>query len=84
MVHGGGVRSAIISEWRVRAPSGAANEVEGGLGFLRRRFASLAAHKGVVDANDLSRVFANPRLRRFFSTQAPKKNKKTKSTHHQF
>ncbi|KAJ4895422.1 ATP-dependent zinc metalloprotease FTSH 10 [Raphanus sativus] len=79
VVHGGGVRSAIISEWRVRAPSGAANEVEGGLGFLRRRFASLAAHKGVVDANDLSRVFANPRLRRFFSTQAPKKNKKTKN-----
>ncbi|KAG2260648.1 hypothetical protein Bca4012_008654 [Brassica carinata] len=72
---GGGVRSAILSEGRrVRAPS---NQVDGGgLGFLRRRFASLAARKGVVDANDVSRVFADPRLRRFFSSQAPKKKKK--------
>ncbi|KAJ0250753.1 ATP-dependent zinc metalloprotease FTSH 3 [Hirschfeldia incana] len=75
VVYGGGVRSAILSEGR-RVPSGAAaSEVEGGLGFLRRQFASLAARKG-VDGNDLSRVFANPRLRRFFSSQAPKKKKK--------
>ncbi|KAH0866599.1 hypothetical protein HID58_083810 [Brassica napus] len=70
-------RSGILSEGRkVGAPSGGANQVDGGLGFLRRRFASLAARKGGVDANDLSRVFANPGLRRFFSSQAPKKKKK--------
>lgn len=70
--------SGILSEGRrVGAPSGGANQVDGGLGFLRRRFASLAARKGGVDANDLSRVFANPRLRRFFSSQAPKKKKKS-------
>ncbi|KAF8104064.1 hypothetical protein N665_0181s0084 [Sinapis alba] len=76
LVYGGGVvRSAILSEGRVRAsPSAGANQVDGGLGFLRRQFASLAARKG-VDANDLSRVFANPRLRRFFSSQSPKKKK---------
>ncbi|XP_013599708.1 PREDICTED: ATP-dependent zinc metalloprotease FTSH 10, mitochondrial [Brassica oleracea var. oleracea] len=74
LVYGG---SGILSEGRrVGAPSGGANQVDGGLGFLRRRFASLAARKGGVDANDLSRVFANPRLRRFFSSQAPKKKKK--------
>ncbi|CAG7867441.1 unnamed protein product, partial [Brassica rapa] len=70
-------RLAILSEGRrVGAPSGGANQVDGGLGFLRRRFASLAARKGGgVDANDLSRVFANPGLRRFFSSQSPKKKK---------
>ncbi|CAH8361306.1 unnamed protein product [Eruca vesicaria subsp. sativa] len=73
LVYGRGVRSAILNEGRLRAaPSSAvesgANQLDGGLGFLRRQFSSLAARKG-VDAN----VFANPRLRRFFSSQAPKK-----------
>ncbi|CAN8311523.1 unnamed protein product [Cochlearia groenlandica] len=72
-VYGYGVRSAILSE--IRSPpafEAAANQVDGGLGFLRRSFASLAARKG-LDTSDLSRVFANPRLRRFFSSESPKK-----------
>lgn len=48
------------------------NQVESGLGFLRRHFASLAARKGLI-SNDLTGVFANPRIRRFFSDEAPKK-----------
>ena len=44
----------------------------GGLGFLSRHFASLTGRKGLVD-NDLIGVFANPRLGRFFSDEAPKK-----------
>lgn len=71
----GGVRSAILSEGRLRAPpalEAAGNQVDVGLGFLRRPFASLAARKG-LDTRDLSRVFANPRLRRFFSSETPKK-----------
>ncbi|KAG7591147.1 Peptidase M41-like [Arabidopsis thaliana x Arabidopsis arenosa] len=75
LVYGGGVRSAILNQGRLRAPQNleaAINQVDGGLGFLRRHFASLAARKG-LDTGDLSRVFANPRLRRFFSSQSPKK-----------
>ncbi|KAL1201986.1 ATP-dependent zinc metalloprotease FTSH 10 [Cardamine amara subsp. amara] len=74
-VYGGGVRSAISSEGRLRAPpalEAATNPVDGGLGFLRRHFASLAARNG-LGTGDLSRVFANPRLRRFFSSESPKK-----------
>lgn len=44
----------------------------GGLGFLSRHFASLTGRKGLLD-NDLIGVFANPRLGRFFSDEAPKK-----------
>lgn len=69
------MRSAILNQGRLRAPQNleaAVNQVDGGLGFLRRHFASLAARKG-LDTGDLSRVFANPRLRRFFSSQSPKK-----------
>ncbi|KAJ4903207.1 ATP-dependent zinc metalloprotease FTSH 3 [Raphanus sativus] len=70
LLYGGGVRSA-----RLLAPPPAieANEVEGGLGFLRRHFNSLSARKGLVNNSDLIGAFANPRLRRFFSDQAPKK-----------
>ncbi|XP_010469994.1 PREDICTED: ATP-dependent zinc metalloprotease FTSH 3, mitochondrial-like [Camelina sativa] len=76
-LNGGGVRSAVLNEARLLAPSGldaaSVNQVEGGgLGFLRRHFASLASRKGLVN-NDLIGVFANPRLRRFFSDEAPKK-----------
>lgn len=39
---------------------------------MSRHFASLTGRKGLVD-NDLIGVFANPRLRRFFSDEAPKK-----------
>uniref|UniRef100_A0A1J3JQM3 ATP-dependent zinc metalloprotease FTSH 10, mitochondrial n=1 Tax=Noccaea caerulescens TaxID=107243 RepID=A0A1J3JQM3_NOCCA len=75
LVYGGGVRSAILSEGRLGAPpafEAAANPVDFGLGFLRRHFASLAARKG-LDTGDLSRVFVNPRLRRLFSSESPKK-----------
>ncbi|VVA90311.1 unnamed protein product [Arabis nemorensis] len=71
LVYGGGVRSAISSEGRLRAPP-ALEAADGGLGFLRRNFASLAARKG-LDSGDFSRVFANPRLRRLFSSETPKK-----------
>lgn len=74
------MRSAILSEGRLGAtpaPEAAANPVDGGLGFLRRHFASLAARKG-LDTGDLGRVFVNPRLRRLFSSESPKK----KSMHH--
>ncbi|ESQ36149.1 hypothetical protein EUTSA_v10006814mg [Eutrema salsugineum] len=77
LVYGVGVRSAILNGGRLHAPpalEAAANQADGGLGFLRRRFASLAARKG-LDTNDLSRAFANPRLRRFFSSGNPKKKK---------
>lgn len=70
------MRSAILNEVRLLAPAGleaaSVNQVEGGLGFLRRHFASLASRKGLVN-NDLIGVIANPRLRRFFSDEAPKK-----------
>ncbi|CAH8282428.1 unnamed protein product [Eruca vesicaria subsp. sativa] len=69
-LYGGGVRST-----RLLAPSAAIEgaEVETGLGFLRRHFNSLASRKGLVNGNDLIGAFANPRLRRFFSDEAPKK-----------
>lgn len=54
-------------------PAIEANEVEGGLGFLRRHFNSLSARKGLVNNSDLIGAFANPILRRFFSDEAPKK-----------
>lgn len=59
---------------RLIAPAAASvNQAEGGgLGLLSRHFASLTGRKGLVD-NDLIGVFANPRLRRFFSDEAPKK-----------
>lgn len=69
------MRSAILSEGRLRAPpalEAAANPVDGGLGFLRRHFASFAARNG-LGSGDLSRAFANPRLCRFFSSESPKK-----------
>ncbi|KAL1217169.1 ATP-dependent zinc metalloprotease FTSH 3 [Cardamine amara subsp. amara] len=75
-LYGNGVRSAIVNEVRQLASpaleAASVNQVEGGLGFLRRHFASLASRKGLVN-NDLTGVFANPRLRRFFSDEAPKK-----------
>lgn len=45
----------------------------GGLGFLSRYFASLTGKKGLVDNDLIGGVFANPRLGRFFSDEAPKK-----------
>ncbi|RID66615.1 hypothetical protein BRARA_D01742 [Brassica rapa] len=68
-LYGGGVRSARL----LAPPAIEANEVEGGLGFLRRHFNSLSARKGLVNNSDLIGAFANPILRRFFSDEAPKK-----------
>ncbi|KFK32242.1 hypothetical protein AALP_AA6G216200 [Arabis alpina] len=68
LLYGGGVRSARL----LAPPALEVSEVESGLGFLRRHFASLSARKGLVN-NDLTGVFANPRIRRFFSDEAPKK-----------
>ncbi|CAF1863873.1 ATP-dependent zinc metalloprotease FTSH 3, mitochondrial [Brassica napus] len=68
-LYGGGVRSARL----LASPAFEANEVEGGLGFLRRHFNSLSARKGLVNNSDLVGAFANPILRRFFSDEAPKK-----------
>ncbi|KAG2327501.1 hypothetical protein Bca52824_010229 [Brassica carinata] len=66
---GGGVRSARL----IAPPAASVNQVEGGgLGLLSRHFASLTGRKGLV-GDDLIGVFANPRLRRFFSDEAPKK-----------
>lgn len=70
------MRSAIINEARLLAPPGleaaSVNQVEGGLEFIRQHFASLASRKGLIN-NDLIGVFANPKIRRFFSDEAPKK-----------
>ncbi|CAH8264088.1 unnamed protein product [Arabidopsis lyrata] len=75
-LYGGGVRSAVLNEARLLTSPGleaaSVNQVEGGLGFIRRHFASLASRKGLVNY-DLIGVFANPKIRRFFSDEAPKK-----------
>lgn len=74
-LYGGVVRSAILSEGKLQPLLGveaAVTQVDGGLGFLRQQFASLAARKGLI-ASDLSGVLAYPRIRRFFSSEAPKK-----------
>ncbi|ESQ51404.1 hypothetical protein EUTSA_v10016261mg [Eutrema salsugineum] len=72
LLYGGGVRWArLLASPAIEAAS--VNQVDGGgLGFLRRHFASLTGGKGLVN-NDLTGVFANPRIRRFFSDEAPKK-----------
>ncbi|CAN8315218.1 unnamed protein product [Cochlearia groenlandica] len=73
LLYGGGVRSArLISPPSLDAAAAAVNQVESGLGFLRRHFASLASRKVLVN-NDLIGVFANPKIRRFFSDETPKK-----------
>ncbi|CAH8357035.1 unnamed protein product [Eruca vesicaria subsp. sativa] len=70
---GGGVRSARLIPPPGIEAAASVNQVEGGgLGFLSRHFASLTGRKGLV-GDDLIGVFANPRLRRFFSDEAPKK-----------
>lgn len=49
--------------------------VDGDLGFLRSYFASsIAAHKACV--SDFSYILGNPKLRRHFASEAPKKKSK--------
>ncbi|KAI5665989.1 hypothetical protein M9H77_15842 [Catharanthus roseus] len=52
-------------------------ELGGRLGFFREYLAAVGGRKGTIIKNsflaDFDQVFANPRLRRFFSSEAPKK-----------
>ncbi|KAJ0260087.1 ATP-dependent zinc metalloprotease FTSH 3 [Hirschfeldia incana] len=72
-LYAGGVRSARLLSPPEAIEAACENQVEGGLGFLRRHFNSLASRKGLVNNSDLIGAFANPRLCRFFSDEAPKK-----------
>lgn len=82
VLHGGGGgsggRSAIVNEGLLREPP--VNEcsglVDGGRGALRGYLATIGAHRDFVSkvyVSDLKGVLANPRLRRLFSSEAPKK-----------
>ncbi|CAN7128199.1 unnamed protein product [Brassica rapa subsp. narinosa] len=71
-LHGGGVRSARLIGPPAIEAAASVNQ-GGGLGFLSRHFASLTGRKGLVDNDLIGGVFANPRLGRFFSDEAPKK-----------
>lgn len=55
-------------------------ELGGRLGFFREYLAAVGGRKGTIIKNsflaDFDQVFANPRLRRFFSSEAPKKKSK--------
>lgn len=67
-------RSALLDEALFRVPYGTlgGNRQDANLGFLRRYLASIGNHRKEV-LSDLNYVLANPRLRRFFSNEAPKK-----------
>ncbi|XP_019199216.1 PREDICTED: ATP-dependent zinc metalloprotease FTSH 10, mitochondrial-like [Ipomoea nil] len=80
-----GVYSGRVANWSKEmfaAPvinNGASkNQLAGELGLLRGYIATIRTSKEVVPKqgfSDLNHVFANPRLRRFFSSEAPKKKK---------
>uniref|UniRef100_A0A5B6ZP36 AAA+ ATPase domain-containing protein n=2 Tax=Davidia involucrata TaxID=16924 RepID=A0A5B6ZP36_DAVIN len=75
---GNGGRSAFLDEAFLRAPylNTYLNQFDGKLGSLRGYLASIGASKEFVSKaylSDLNYVFANPRIRRFFSSEAPKK-----------
>uniref|UniRef100_A0A7C8YHC8 AAA+ ATPase domain-containing protein n=1 Tax=Opuntia streptacantha TaxID=393608 RepID=A0A7C8YHC8_OPUST len=67
-------RSALVDEVLFRVPyvNYGGNQQDANLGFLRRYLASIGAHRKEI-LSDLNYVLANPRLRRFFSSEAPKK-----------
>ncbi|KAF5751435.1 FTSH protease 10 [Tripterygium wilfordii] len=74
----GGVRSAASSDAAAGVPLiGTINHPPGGgLGFLRGYIAAIGAHREFVsktNLSDLHYVLAHPRIRRFFSNEAPKK-----------
>ncbi|KAE8056270.1 hypothetical protein FH972_013057 [Carpinus fangiana] len=76
--YGGGLgRSVIGNEGLLGVPGvNALGRVNGRLGILRRYLATVGAHKAFVSKaylSDLNYVLANPRLRRLFSSEAPKK-----------
>jgi len=64
----------LVDEVLFRVPYGnhGGNQQDANLGFLRRYLASIGAHRKEI-LSDLNYVLANPRLRRFFSSEAPKK-----------
>ncbi|KAF5470529.1 hypothetical protein F2P56_011035 [Juglans regia] len=75
---GGGGRSAIPKEGLLQAPR--VNEylgrAYGGSGFFRRYSATIGAHRDFASKLywlDFKHVPANPRFRRLFSSEAPKK-----------
>nr|WML55879.1 FtsH1 [Ipomoea batatas] len=76
-----GVYSGRLANWskEIFAANGASkNQLAGELGLLRGYLATIRTSKEVVPKqgfSDLNNVFANPRLRRFFSSEAPKKKK---------
>ncbi|GMY10911.1 ATP-dependent zinc metalloprotease FTSH 10, mitochondrial-like [Fagus crenata] len=73
---GNGGRSAIVNQALVGAPRVSDGVDVVGLGFLKRYLATIGAHKRFVskaNLSDFNYVLANPRLRRFFSSEAPKK-----------
>lgn len=76
---GNGGRSAIVNQALVGAPRVSDGVDVVGLGFLKRYLATIGAHKRFVskaNLSDFNYVLANPRLRRFFSSEAPKKKSK--------
>ena len=82
MVSGGNVgRSTFLNEALSRTPhySTDLGRLDSGLGFLRGYLTSIGAGKGFVSKSylsDLNFVLANPRIRRFFSSEEPKKKSK--------
>ncbi|KAK9280405.1 hypothetical protein L1049_014094 [Liquidambar formosana] len=73
-----GGRSVVLGEALLRGPHVNAylGGFDGKLGFLRGYLAAIGVHKEFVSQgylSDLNYVLANPRLRRFFSSEAPKK-----------
>ncbi|KAA8549291.1 hypothetical protein F0562_000975 [Nyssa sinensis] len=77
---GNGRRSAFLNETFLRAPylNAYLNEFDGKLGSLRGYLASIGASKEILlkaYLSDLNYVLANPRIHRFFSSEAPKKKK---------
>ena len=63
--------------------SGNVDRLIGELGFLRGYLASIGARKEFTSKaylSDLNFVLANPRIRRFFSSEAPKKKSKPNIT----
>lgn len=77
-----GSRSALAKRTGLRASTGDTyiNQLDDKLGFFRGYIASIGANKELASKShylsDLNYGLANPRLRRFFSSEAPKKKSK--------
>lgn len=72
----GGGRLAISRVAGGAGGVGNTDKFDGGLGFVRGYLASIGAHKDFgskSNLSDLNYLLANPRIRRFFSSEAPKK-----------